>query len=325
MAAADRNGLFALDVRTGLAKAGQKELPSKYLYDEIGSALFEAITHLPEYGLTRAEERLLQRHASDLPGFIPHPPLVVELGSGNGRKARWILESLAHGGPFVYYPVDVSPSALLRCRQELGGMGAVTIVGVQSSFLEGLQLALSNRRPGQSALVLFLGSTIGNFDREAGGQFLAAIRRQLLAGDVLLLGADLEKPISQMLLAYDDPAGVTAAFNLNLLGRINRELGGDFNLRHFSHQAVYNPRERRIEMHIRSVRPQTVSIPAAGLTLALRDGETIWTESCHKYAEGELRKMAEEAGFSSEAQWMDEHWPFALSVWVARDQQVLPD
>src|SRR2546428_695298 len=287
---------FARAVRDGLSKPGQRELPSIYLYDEIGTALFEAITFLPEYGLTRADERLLRRHAPAILEHLPPPVVVAELGSGSGRKTRWLLETLERREPVNYYPIDISPAALAKCEQELAVLGAVSIVGLEKSYLDGLQHVAEQRRPGQTLLVLFLGSTVGNFDRAAAEQFLREVRRGLLPGDALLLGTDLEKPVAEMLLAYDDPTGVTAAFNLNLLARINRELGGDFALRHFVHEAKYDKRERRIEMHLRSLRNQSVTIREAGFTCTLEKGETIWTEACHKYRVEEIPGMGARPG-----------------------------
>ena len=312
---------FARAVRDGLSKPGQRELPSIYLYDEIGTALFEAITFLPEYGLTRADERLLRRHAPAILEHLPPPVVVAELGSGTGRKTRWLLETLARREPVSYYPIDISPAALARCEYELSGLGAASIVGLETSYLEGLHNVASRRHPGQTLLVLFLGSTIGNFDRPAADVFLREIRRCLLPGDALLLATDLEKPTAQMLLAYDDPAGVTAAFNLNLLARVNRELGGDFVLRNFGHEARYHKRQRRIEMHLRSKRRQSVSIPEAEFTCTLRKDETIWTEACHKYRVEEIPAMAARAGFVCEAQWVDSEWPFAENLWIAASPQ----
>lgn len=308
---------FAQGVRAGLSKPGQRELPSIYLYDDLGTVLFEAITLLPEYGLTRADERLLQRHAKAILEQLRPPVMVVELGSGNGRKARLLLEHFSVREPVTYFPVDVSPSALAKCRQELFGLGAVSIVGLETSYLEGLREAASQRRQGETLLVLFLGSAVGNFDRPAADQFLLEVRECLRPGDAFLLGTDLVKPAADMLLAYDDPTGVTAAFNLNLLARINRELGGDFVLRHFQHEARYNDRERRIEMHLRSTRRQTATVRAAELTCRLKEGETIWTEACHKFQAEELPLMARRAGFLSAAQWVDGEWPFAENLWLA--------
>jgi dimethylhistidine N-methyltransferase len=308
---------FASDVRAGLAKPGQKELPSKYLYDDVGTALFEAITLLPEYGLTRADERILRRHAGAILERLHEPLTVVELGSGSGRKTRWILEALSHSGPATYYPIDISGSALARCRVELSSVESIGIVGLERPFLEGLGEAAERRGAREALLVLFLGSSIGNFERPAAEEFLREIRRRLAPGDALLVGTDLVKPVGDLIAAYDDPAGVTAAFNLNLLARINRELGGDFALRQFAHEARYNQARRRIEMHLVSRRRQTVSIPAANLAVRFEEGETIWTEACHKFFPGELRQMAGRCGFACDSQWVDPEWPFAESLWVA--------
>jgi dimethylhistidine N-methyltransferase len=308
---------FAAAVREGLGKVSQRELPSMYLYDVLGTTLFEAITLLPEYGLTRAELRLLRRHARALVEHLPSPVTVVELGSGSGRKTRWLLEALADREPVAYFPIDVSGAALLKCHQELGHLGAVSIVGLERPYLEGLQEAAARRRREQTLLVLFLGSSIGNFDPPAAEHFLRDIRRELTPGDALLLGTDIEKSIHDMLLAYDDPSGVTAAFNLNLLTRINRELGGDFVLGEFEHEVRYDERHRRIEMHLRSTRQQTVSIKAADFTCTLREGETIWTEACHKFNVEEIPALARRTGFLCEAQWIDEEWAFAENLLIA--------
>ena len=219
---------LAGDVRAGLLRPGQKELPSKYLYDEVGSALFEVISVLPEYGLTRADERLLRRHASDIVARLKPHVLVAELGSGSGKKTRWLLEALTRRQRTTYCPIELSPTALARCETELGQIEYVSIVGFERPYLDGLLAAASRRQKDDHLLVLFLGSTIGNFDRDAAERFLAEVRRILYPGDALLLGTDLEKPLPQLLAAYDDPLGVTAAFNLNLLARINRELGRRF-------------------------------------------------------------------------------------------------
>jgi dimethylhistidine N-methyltransferase len=242
---------------------------------------------------------------------------VVELGSGSGRKTRWILEALADREPVAYYPIDISATALIKCHQELGHIGAISIVGLETSYLEGLQEVGARRRPDQTLLVLFLGSTIGNFDPAAADTFLRNIRRHLTPGDALLLGADVEKPVHDMLLAYDDPTRVTAAFNLNLLARINRELRADFILRDFEHHVRYQQATRRIEMHLRSTRQQTVSIRAADLTCTFSEGETIWTEACHKFRVEEIPSMARRAGFLCEAQWIDTEWAFAENLLIA--------
>jgi L-histidine N-alpha-methyltransferase len=315
-AAARDESDFARAVRTGLAKDGQKELPSRYFYDAIGSALFDAITLLPEYGLTRADARLLRRHAREIVNRAGDKLTVAELGSGSGSKTRWILEAVARREPVTYYPIDVSCKALTGCVRELADFG--TIVPIEASYIEGLREVTSRRIQGQRLLVLFLGSTIGNFERPAIVPFLRDVRETLRRGDSLLLGADLLKPVSQLLRAYDDPAGVTAAFNLNLLGRINRELGGDFDLRHFVHVARYNARERRIEMHLKSTRRQQVTIRKSGFSCEFVAGETIWTEACHKFRAEEIAAWASDAGFACDVQWTDSEWPFAESLLLAK-------
>jgi dimethylhistidine N-methyltransferase len=308
---------FAADVRAGLTRPGQKELPSKYLYDEVGSALFEVITVLPEYGLTRAGLRLFQRHAHDIVERLPRPVHVAELGSGSGKKTRIILEALVRRQPATYYPIDISRTALQQAERELAQIDAVSVVGFERAYLDGLLEVAARRRAGEHILVLFLGSTIGNFDRPAGEEFLRAVRNLLQPDDCLLLSTDLEKPIPQLLLAYDDPLGVTAAFNLNLLARINRELDGDFDLLKFQHVARYDEAERRIEMHIRSREHQKVHIRLAGLRFSLRQDETIWTESSHKYNTAEVAEMAARSRFRCTAQWVDQEWPFATSLLAA--------
>jgi uncharacterized SAM-dependent methyltransferase len=207
---------FAADVRESLTKTGQRELPSKYLYDEVGSALFETICVLPEYGLTRADARLLEKYAGEIVGRLPSPIQVAELGSGSGKKTRWILEALSRRQKTYYYPIEISPSALAACAKELGQIDMVSIVGYEQPYLEGLRAVAEGRGGYDHLLVLFLGSTIGNFDRDAGEKFLREMRAILKPGDALLLGTDLEKSVELQLLAYDDPAGVTAAFNMNL-------------------------------------------------------------------------------------------------------------
>ena len=308
---------LAGDVRAGLCRPGQKELPSKYLYDEIGSALFEVVSLLPEYGLTRSDERLLQRHAADIVSRLKPHVLVAELGSGSGKKTRWLLEALARRQCTTYCPIEISPAALARCESELGRIECISIVGFERPYLDGLLAAAARRGENDHLLVLFLGSTIGNFDRDAAERFLTEVRRILFPGDALLLGTDLEKPLGQLLAAYDDSLGVTGAFNLNLLARINRELDADFDLAAFRHEARHNTTHRRVEMHLRSVCDQIVTIPRAGCTVSFLKDETIWTESSHKYRAEDISAMARRNGFRCDSQWIDTEWPFAESLLIA--------
>jgi len=309
---------FAADVRAGLTRLGQKELPSKYLYDDVGTALFEVISVLPEYGLTRADERLLRRHAIDIVDRLQDPVIVAELGSGSGKKTRWLLEALCSRQQTYYCPIEISATALAMCRRELSDLESISIVGFEREYLDGLLEVAARREENAHLLVLFLGSTIGNFDRPAGTKFLRQVRRILQPGDALLLGADLEKPVPQLIAAYDDPLGVTAAFNLNLLARINRELDADFDLQQFEHVARFNPEARSMEMHLRSKRKQTVAIPGADLAVSFNEGETIWTESSHKYSRHELLQIAMAAGFRCQAQWIEDEWGFAENLFIAQ-------
>jgi len=308
---------FAALVREGLSRAGQKELPSKFFYDETGSALFDQICLLPEYGLTRAEERILSRHASDIVNQLPQPLAVAELGSGTGKKTRILLEALCRKHNLSYYPIEISPSALATCERELNDIRCISIVGLEREYLTGLREVAVRRREGRHLLVLFLGSTIGNFDGEASTQFLRQLRDILWKGDFLLLGADMEKPVPTLLAAYDDSQGVTAAFNRNLLARINRELGGNFALDRFVHEVIFNEGTRSIEMHLRSRGEQIVSVPGADLVVKFAPGETIWTETSHKYTVPELRTMADDAGFTHVSAWFDSAWGFVDNLWVA--------
>ncbi len=250
-------------------------------------------------------------------GRLTSPLRVAELGSGSGKKTRWILEALSRRQITYYYPIEISPHALAALEKELAQIDMVSVVGYEQPYLEGLRSVAEGRGDRDHVLVLFLGSTIGNFDREAGDLFLREVRATLRPGDALLLGTDLEKAVELQLLAYDDPAGVTAAFNLNLLARINRELGADFDLASFRHEARWNYADRRIEMHLRSTCRQSARIPAANLRIVLNEDETIWTESSHKYRVEEIPEMAERTGFRCDAQWIDEEWPFAQNLLLA--------
>src|SRR6202046_4507027 len=308
---------FASDVVVGLSQPGQKELPSKYLYDEVGSTLFDVICLLPEYGLSRAGMRLLQRHSTEIVAKLPSPVVVAELGSGSGVKTRLLLEALSRKQRVNYYPIDISLSALNRCQQEIGQMDQVSIVGFERAYLDGLQEVAARRKEDERLLVLFLGSTIGNFDRPAGDQFLREVRAVLQKDDALLLAHDLEKPVPQLLAAYDDPTGVTAAFDKNLLARINRDLDADFDLSQFEHVARYDQAERRVEMHLRSKVWQRITILKSGYRFYLREGETIWTESSHKYNPQEVVQMGERTGYRCDGQWIDAEWPFAQNLFFA--------
>lgn len=295
---------------------GQKTLPPKYFYDDVGSALFEAITRLPEYGLTRADERVLNRCAPELAGELRGDTLVLELGCGSGRKTGRILEAFTKNNhrKTRYMPVDISGDALEACARELGRFCEVT--PILGEFLDGARAAALARQQGERVLVLFLGSTVGNFAQDEADSLLTAIRGSLEMGDAMLVGADLVKPVERLIAAYDDAAGVTAAFNLNLLARMNRELAAQFDTRQFRHMAAYDNSYKRIEMHLESLRDQEVRIPRSHCTVRFRRGETIWTESSHKYTLADTRRMAEGNGYSVLDEWTDAAWPFVESLWT---------
>lgn len=294
----------AEEVYEGLSDPIQKRLPTHYLYDDTGSALFEAITALPEYGLTRADERLLRKHSSDIVR-LSRARRVVDLGSGSGVKARLLISEF--GRDVIYMPIDVSKAALAKCVESLWDYQVETI---ESEYLPGLRLA-SSRRGADPILVTFLGSNIGNFERSAIPPFLLGVREQLRSGDFLLIGIDLVKPVEQLLTAYDDAAGVTAAFNRNLLHRLNRDFGGNFEPNCFEHQSRWNESARRIEMHLRASSDQHVILRDLGLKSLIRSGETIHTESSHKFKVPEFEGLANTAGFGLVGAWTDDEWPFA--------------
>jgi L-histidine N-alpha-methyltransferase len=305
---------FASDVINGLTLNGQKKLPPKYFYDDLGSKLFEAITMLPEYGLSRADSRVLARCAEPVARELGSPCIVAELGSGSGRKTSHILAAIDEPG-LRYYPIDVSVEALNSCSHELNSLAAVE--PIHADYFEGLaKLARLRPRHGR-LLLLFVGSSIGNFEPDERHSFFHRLHESLRPGDLFLLGADLVKDPERMIAAYDDPTCVTAAFNLNLLARINRELDAGFNLRSFTHQALWNSRERRIEMHLVSCEQQQVRIRAMDVSIEFAAGESIWTESSHKFTQAELDWEAETSGFRVLDTWTDEEWPLVETLWQA--------
>jgi len=307
---------FAEDVRRDLALT-PKQIQSKYLYNALGSCLFEAICRLPWYRITRAEGRLLARWADQMVSGIPDPLTLVELGCGSGEKVAMLAEALRTRRRQVsVHLIDISPVALELSERTLGRFEHISVVGHRATYEEGLRRA-AGVRGSSRMLVLFLGSNIGNFDPPAADDFLSEIRGAMQPGDALLLGADLIKPKEELLLAYDDPLGVTAAFNKNLLARMNSELLADFDLAAFDHRAVWKEAERRIEMHLVSRRAQQVLIPRAGCTVAFEAGEYIWTENSYKYTPEEVVRLGEAVGFRSQQQWIDADARFSLTLFIA--------
>lgn len=303
-------------LRDGLS-ATQKTLPSAYLYDDLGSMLFEAITLLPEYQVARVDFELLSARVNDLLATLAGPVELVELGPGHGNKARVVLEALTrHQGRTRFVAVDVSRAALHGCQRHLEDLSLVDVVQVEGTFVEGLRRAPA-ALPGHRRAVLFLGSNLSNFDRRESSAFFRDVRASLRPGDTLVLSTDLEKPADRLLPAYDDAHGVTAAFNKNVLARLNREYGAQFDLGDFVHRARWNPEARRIEMHLEALRAVSVEVPVLEVTVHLERGETIWTESSHRFSLAELEQWGREAGFQRAAAWTSEGWALGLSVFVA--------
>ncbi len=292
-----------------------KRLPTHLLYDALGSALFEAITHLPEYGVTQAGLRLLERNADEI---VQHPARLrlVELGPGAGTKGALLMRALVRRQPRAgFVGVDVSAQALLDCERTLRLAGAEDFEGHRASYLDGLGAAAAGRRGDDRWLVLFLGSNLSNFDRAEAAGFVRGVRQRLRPGDRLLLGVDLEKPEALLLPAYDDALGVTAAFDKNLLVRLNREYGANFDVKAFRHRAVWNQPHRRVEMHLVATRAMHVRLEALALDVHLAEGEHLWTESSHRFGAAELRALGSDAGLRSVAQWIDDAWPFAQTLY----------
>jgi len=305
---------FAADVQYYLMQT-PRQLPSRYLYDALGSALFEAICRLPWYRITRAEERLLATHGREVLRRVAPLSTIVELGSGSGEKLRSLIAARDRDSvPLDVHLVDVSPSALASSARALQRIDRLHVTLHRASYEEGLCEIGERLDTEGRALVIFLGSNIGNYDPPGASALLRGIGGQLRPGDALLLGVDLVKPPRELQLAYDDPLGVTAAFNRNLLVRINRELGGDFALDQFAHEAVWNGDESRIEMHLVCRSAQQIRVEAAQISFAMHRDERIWTESSYKYRSEDVTRLIEHAGFRLMAQWLDPADQFALTL-----------
>jgi dimethylhistidine N-methyltransferase len=296
-----------------------KQLQPQYLYDALGSRLFEAICQLPWYSIARVEGSLLARHTTQIASRLlagDEKLSIIELGVGSGEKIATLIRALPATINAAVHLIDISPAALAATTARLAAFPFVSVVHHLDTYERGLQAASAAAGEGRK-LVLFLGSNIGNFEIPAARRLLRAMRDAIEPGDLLLLGADLVKPAADLLLAYDDPLGVTAAFNKNLLVRINRELQGTFDIQTFDHRAVWNGSEQRIEMHLVSRIDQDVTIPLAGVRITFTAGETIWTESSYKYSEAGVADLAAQSGFSIAEQWIDERARFALTLLTA--------
>jgi L-histidine N-alpha-methyltransferase len=313
---------FAEDVRRGLS-GSPKTLPPKYFYDDLGSALFEAICHLPEYYVSRSETEILSSADDDIVQSFGAPIRLIELGSGNSQKTRLLLDPLISRQPALeYVPIDVDGELLGRTARTLLDLYPTLIVhGVASDFrrVDQLLAPIVAADPVPRNVVLFLGSTIGNLDPSDRDDLLSAIRRLMRGGDALLLGADRRKDKSIVEPAYDDALGVTAAFNLNMLVRINAQLGGRFDLANFRHRAFFNETESRIEMHIVSTIAQRIRIATLDTEIAFESGETIHTENSYKFDDDAIQSLAGRTGFAVTRRWTDSRRLFADLLLVATD------
>ena len=304
------------DVRKGLAAQPKRFLP-KYFYDELGSQLFEAICLLPEYYLTRAENEILQRYSDEIAGSVDGQITLVEMGSGSASKTRLVIEALLRRqSQLLFMPVDISAYALeSSSRILLQSYPRLTIEAYAADYFAGL--AELGKKARRRTLALFLGSNISNFDLEEAHRFLRAMRSVLHKGDALLLGADLKKDPKILEAAYNDALGVTSAFNLNVLARINRELGGTFDLRAFKHRAFYNEAVGRIEIYIESLFTQRVRIEKLDLEVEFAAGELIHTENSYKYDPAGIARLASDTGFEHTRTWLDSQERFSSNLLLA--------
>lgn len=307
---------LAEDVRRGLGGEPKRFLP-KYFYDELGSQLFEAICLLPEYYLTRAENEILKLYADEIAASVEGKTTLIEMGSGSASKTRLLIEALLRKQEeLLFIPVDISATALdSSSRILLQSYPQLNIEAYAADYFAAL--AELSKKPKGRTLALFLGSNISNFDLSDALKFLRALRQVLRAGDALLLGADLKKDKAILEAAYNDALGVTAAFNLNVLARINRELGGNFDLRAFKHLAFYNEEAGRVEIYIESTRDQTVSISQLDVEVQFAEGEQIHTENSYKYDLNDITKLASETGFIRNHTWLDQQERFSSNLLMA--------
>ena len=315
----DPSAGFAEDVRKGLSSS-PKSLSPKYFYDELGSQLFDAICLLPEYYLTRAENEIIERYADEIAGSIEGEKTLLEMGSGSASKTRLIIEALLkRQSDLKFIPVDISASALeSSSRILLQSFPRLTIEAYAAEYFDALSVLSKTPQRGRT-LALFLGSNISNFGRNEAPAFLRALRSVLKTGDALLLGADLKKDRRVLEPAYDDALGLTAAFNLNLLARVNRELGGDFDLRAFKHHAFYNDEIGRVEIYIESVRPQIVKVDKLDMEIRFEAGERIHTENSYKYDPSGIAQLANETGYRCARTWLDSGQRFSSNLLLASD------
>jgi dimethylhistidine N-methyltransferase len=308
--ASRRSETLAEAVRAGLSST-PKTLPCRYFYDTAGSRLFERICRLPEYYLTRTEQSILERHAGEMIEAMGGPLAMVEFGSGSSCKTRLLLTAALDRQPDLHYaPIDISAEFLrLSAEELLADYDRLQVTAIAAEYADGMTALPPVDAP---RLVLFLGSNIGNFERPAAVEFLRRLREATADRDRVLIGVDLVKDRLVLRAAYDDSQGVTAAFNLNLLARVNRELDGRFDLSCFRHHAEFVEEQSRIEMRLVSARRQRVAVGALDTSFSFEEGESIHTENSHKYSLEAFRGLAAEAGFSAQACWTDPREWFAV-------------
>jgi len=298
---------FHDEVLDGLRKS-QKELPSKYFYDERGSYLYERICNLDEYYLPRTEVAIMETHITEIVELLGPNACLIEYGCGNCAKTRILLDHLPTPSAFV--PIDICREQLLCVVEELAACySGLEVLPVCADYTTSFELP-APKRSSDRTVVYFPGSTIGNFDPIPARNFLEHVAGVCGLGDALLIGIDLKKDSVVLHCAYNDRQGITAAFNLNLLERINRELNGDFQIEQFQHYAFYNPGESRVEMHLISLRDQIVHLD--DVSIPFTEGESIWTESSHKFSLDDFERMATAAGFKVERVWCDERQWFSV-------------
>ena len=309
---------FADDVKAGLL-ATPKRLSCRFFYDDHGSKIFEEICALPEYYLTRAEQEILKTNANQIAARLPADTTLLELGSGSAIKTRILIEALiGQQGILQFVPIDISPTILEQSARELQQhYPKLEVNPVAAEYREGLVRA--RQLVSGPKLILWLGSNIGNFERDDAARFLSQVGRCMSRDDLLLVGVDLRKDKLVLETAYDDPAGVTARFNLNILNRINRDLGGTFDLSRFRHEAIYNDDEGRVEMYLVSDVPQNVSIERLNWSVEIGMDEAIHTENSYKYSLAEIDRLAERSGLSLAEQWFDNRGQFSLNMFSAVD------
>ena len=318
---AARTDSLASAVRAGLT-AKPKRLPCRFFYDREGSRFFEAICELPEYYLTRAELEILAGHVAEVVTRFPCGATLIELGSGSAAKTRLLIgRFLDRDGRLRYIPVDISRTMLeASARALLDDFPRLEILAVAGEYQEALAHLPAD--VGRPKLILWLGSNIGNLDRPEAVEFLRRLRDLTASEDRLLVGIDLRKDRRVLEAAYDDAQGVTAQFNRNILARINRELGGEFDLRLFRHRARYDEDAGRIEMYLVSEVPQTVRITSLDLAVRFEAGEAIHTENSYKYSLGEIDETAAAAGLRVECQWLDRERRFSLNLFVTAEPRL---